>query len=182
MFVDGGDVKDVGIIFDEVLQQTRELRSVGGIVHILDPTGQGENLALAEKPLAQILFELQGFAGERTRNFGLLDALGVLQFFFAEAQDLAVVKPQRRDADEQQGAQHNPEDAQTPGRCFFEGFYGHRIFIDKMLAKWKRRNNGTKVLGLANKLQRDWDLGRSSSHGLAGAALNCEINGTASSL
>ena len=88
LLVDGGDVEDIGIIFDEALQQARELRRVRGIVHILNPAGERENLALAEKLFAEILLELQGFAGERTSDFGLLDALGILQFFFAEAQAL----------------------------------------------------------------------------------------------
>ena len=135
MFIDGGDVQDIGIIFDEALQQARELRSVRGIVHIFDPAGQGENLALAEQLFAEILLELQGFAGKRTGDFGLLDAFGILQFFFAEPQHLAMVEPQRRDADEQQGAQHNPEDAQPPGRQLCEGFYGHGNPVNKMLAE-----------------------------------------------
>ncbi len=84
--VDGGDVENVLIIFDEALQQTRELGRVRGIVHIFNPAGESENLALAEKLFAQVLFELQSFAGERTGDFGLLHALGVLQFFFAQAQ------------------------------------------------------------------------------------------------
>ncbi len=127
LLVNGGDVEDVGIIFDEALQQARELRSVRGVVHVFYPAGERENLALAEKLFAQILFELQGFAGERTSDFGLLDALGVLQFFFAEAQYLAMVKPQRRDADEQKGAQHNPEDAQPARGQLLEGFDGQGI-------------------------------------------------------
>ena len=93
LLVNRGDVENVLVIFDEALQQTRELRRVHGVVHIFDPASERENLTLAEKLFAQILFELQSFAGERTGDFGLLNALGVLQFFFAEAQDLAVVKP-----------------------------------------------------------------------------------------
>ena len=51
--VDGGDVENVGIIFDEILQQARHLRGVRGLVHILNPAGEGEKLALAEELLAQ---------------------------------------------------------------------------------------------------------------------------------
>ena len=37
--VDGGDVENVRIILDEILQQARHLRSVRGIVNILNPAG-----------------------------------------------------------------------------------------------------------------------------------------------
>src|SRR5271156_6318879 len=158
--VDGGDVQNVLIIFDEALQQACELRCVRGVVHIFNPAGEGEDLALAEQLFAEILFELQSFAGEQTGDFGLLDALGVLQSFFAEAQDLAMVKASRCDAYEQQGTQHNPEDAQAAGRLLLEGFRGHRDLFAKIVAKWAMGYNGTMVLGLANKIQTDWGLWR----------------------
>ncbi len=102
-----------GIVFDEILQQARNLRRVRGIVHVFDPAGEGQHLALAEELFAQALFELQGFVGERTGDFALLDALGVLEFLFAQAQHLAMVEPERHHADEQKRAQHDPEDAQS---------------------------------------------------------------------
>ena len=71
------------------------------IVHVLDPAGQREHLALAQELFAQILLKLKGLAREGPRDFALLNALGILQFFFAELQHLAVIKPERRDADEQ---------------------------------------------------------------------------------
>ena len=61
LLVDGGDVKNVLIIFDEALQQARELRRVRGVVHISNPAGEREDLALAEKLFAEILFELRAF-------------------------------------------------------------------------------------------------------------------------
>ena len=73
-----------------------------GVVHVLDPSGERQHLPLAQELLAQALLELQGFVGQRAGDGGLLDALGVLQLVIAEAQDLAVVEPQGRDADEQQ--------------------------------------------------------------------------------
>ena len=54
LFIDGGGVQDTGIIFDEALQQARELRSVGGIVHVLNPSGERQDLALALQLLAEI--------------------------------------------------------------------------------------------------------------------------------
>ena len=59
----------------------------------------------------QIRLELQNFAGDGTRDFLLLHALGIFEFAFAELQHFAVVEPQRRHADQQQSAQDDPKDA-----------------------------------------------------------------------
>jgi hypothetical protein len=120
LFVYGGDVKNILIIFDETLQQARELRCMRGVIDVNNPSGESEDLALAEKLFAEILFELESFAGERTSDFTLLNALGVLQLLFAQPDDLAMVEPQGSDADEQQGAQHNPKDAQASVRKLLE--------------------------------------------------------------
>ena len=101
LFVDGGDVQNVRIIFDEILQQARHCGACAGSFTLSIQPVSGEHLALAEKLFAEVLLELKGFAGERTGDFALLHALGVLQLFFAEFQHLAVIKPERRDADEQ---------------------------------------------------------------------------------
>src|ERR1700740_611123 len=69
-----------------------------------------------------------------------------------------MVEPQRGDADEQKGTQHDPEDAQPPRRQLCEGFSGHRNPVSKMLANCESRNNGTKVLGLADKPHKNEDL------------------------
>ena len=107
----------------------------------------------------QILFEFESFAGERTSDFALLNALGVLQLLFAQADDLAMVEPQGSDADEQQSAQHNPEDAQASVRKLLEGVsYRHRDFRIKIMVKRDVAYNGTKVLGLADKPQTCWHL------------------------
>lgn len=126
--VHGCDIHDVLIILDEALQQARELRRVRRIVNIDDPSGQSQDLALAEKLLVETLLELERFTGERTSDFALLHALGILKFLLAEIEHLAVIEPQRRDADEQKGAEHNPKDAQTLGHRLLEGFSGHRDF------------------------------------------------------
>ena len=64
LFIHGSDVEDVAIVLDETLQQARELRRVSGIVHIMNPAGEGEDLALAEKLLAEALLELERLTGE----------------------------------------------------------------------------------------------------------------------
>src|SRR4029077_17115110 len=87
--------------------------------------GERQGLPLAEELLAEVGFELQGFIGQRARDFVLLDSLGVLQLLFAELEHLAVVEPERSDADEQKCAEHNPEDAQPARLRKLEGFYGH---------------------------------------------------------
>jgi hypothetical protein len=126
--VDGCDVQNVLIIFDETLEQARKLRRVRGVVHIHDPSGQSKDLALAEKLFIETLLEFQSLTGERTSDFTLLNALGVLKFLIAEIEHLAMIEPQRRDTDEQKGAEHNPKDAQTPSHRLLEGFSGHRDF------------------------------------------------------
>ena len=116
-------------------------------------------MALAEKLLAEILFELQSFAGERTSDFTLLHALGVLQLLFAHADNLAMIEPERSNADEQEGTQHDPENAEALVRELLDVVGdGHRDFRIKMLAKRVAVHNGTKVLGLADKRQRCWHL------------------------
>ena len=146
LLVHGGDVQNVGIIFDEALQQARHLRRVDGIVHVLNPSGEREHLALAEQLFAEVLFELQSFAGEGAGDFGLLHALGVLQFFFAEAQNLAVIEPERSDADEQKRAEHDPEDAPATGRQLLRAGMGIESFA-KMLSKRAMGTTGPKYWG-----------------------------------
>jgi hypothetical protein len=51
--VDGGDVENVRIILDKILQQARHLRGVRDFVDILNPAGEGEKLALAEELFAE---------------------------------------------------------------------------------------------------------------------------------
>ena len=81
----------------------------------------------------------------------MLNALGVLEFLFAESEHLLVVEPQGRDADEQKRTQHNPEDAQATSRELREGSDGHKNPADKMLAEGYAEHNGTKVLGWLNR-------------------------------
>ena len=104
------------------------MRCVSRVIHVEDPSGQSKDLALAEKLFVEALLEFESLTGERTSDFTLLNALSVLKFLFAEIQYLAMIEPQRRDADEQKGAEHNPEDAQTPGHRLLEGFSGHKDF------------------------------------------------------
>src|SRR6202050_4461433 len=98
LLVYGRDIEDVLIIFDEALQQARQLRSVRGVVDIGNPSGQSEDLALAEKLFVEALLEFKSLAGEGKSDFALLNALGVLEFLFAEIQYLAMREPQRRRA------------------------------------------------------------------------------------
>ena len=149
LLVHGRDVKDVLIIFDETLQQARELRRVSGVVHIGNPSGQSEDLALAEKLFVEALLEFQSLAGEGTSDFALLNALGVLKFLFAEIQDLAMIEPQRCDADEQQGAEHNPKDAQSPSRELLEGLNGHRNFPQRNASEEKRSAQRDESTGVS---------------------------------
>src|SRR5580698_1660768 len=85
------NVKNVRIVFDEALQQSRELRSLLRVIDVLNPTRQRKNLPLTQKLFAKILFELKCFARERPGDLALLQTLGVLQFLFAEPQHLPVV-------------------------------------------------------------------------------------------
>ena len=149
LLVYGRDVEDVLIIFDEALQQARQLRSVRGVVDIGNPSGQSEDLALAEKLFVEALLEFKSLAGEGTSDFALLNALGVLEFLFAEIQDLAMVEPQRRDADKQQGAEHNPEDAQSPSRELLEGLNGHRNFPKQNASEEKRSAQRDESTGVS---------------------------------
>jgi len=61
------------------------------VIDVRNPAGQGQHLALAQQLLAQILLEQQRLAGQRTRNFTLLHALGIFELFFAEPQNLPMV-------------------------------------------------------------------------------------------
>jgi len=83
LLIDGGDVQDIGIVLDEILQQPRKLRGVRGVVHIQDPAGQRQRLPLAQELFAQVLLELQRFVGERAGDLVLLHALGILKLLFA---------------------------------------------------------------------------------------------------
>ena len=70
-----------------------------------------------------------------------------------------MIEPQRSDADEKQGAQHNPKDAQAFVRKLLESVSNrHRDFRIKIMGKRDAAYNGTKVLGLADKLQTCWHL------------------------
>ena len=149
LFVYGCDVQDVLIIFDETLQQARELRRVSGVVHIGNPSGQSEDLALAEKLFVETLLEFESLTGEGTSDFALLNALGVLEFLFAKIQHLAMIEPQRSDADEQQGAEHNPEDAQSPSRELLEGLNGHRNFPQRNASEEKRSAQRDESTGVS---------------------------------
>ncbi len=72
-------------------------------------------MPLADKLLGQVGFEELDFLRQGAGEVGLLDALGVHQLFLAELQHLPVIQANRQRAYEEQGAQHQPEDAYAPG-------------------------------------------------------------------
>ena len=70
-------------------------------------------MAVADELLVKVGVEKLDFLGHRARHFGLLQALGVGQFFLAQLQHLAVVQTKRQHADEQHRSQHHPQDARA---------------------------------------------------------------------
>ena len=148
---DRGDVQDVRVVFDEVLKQARDLGRVSGIVDVLNPARDCQDLALAQELLTQSLLELQGFVGEGAGDLALLDALGILQLFLAEPQGLAVIEPKRRHADEQQRTHDDPQDAQSFHTNVVQEVAEHAAPARKMLSNGGRAHNGTIVLGLPHK-------------------------------
>ncbi len=127
------------IASDEVLQQPRHLRRLDRVVYGADEVGEGENLPLADQLLVEIRVEELDFIGHRARHVTLLDAFGVRQLLLAQLQNLAVVEPQRKHADEQHSSQHYPENA----RATEEGVF------DRLRSSWPGGHRHS-ILGVAH--------------------------------
>ncbi len=90
---DGRYVENVAVVLQHVLEHAAKLRRVRRIADVLNPAREREQLSLAFELFAKVRFELQNFAGDGARDFRLLQALGVLEFFFAELEHFPVIQP-----------------------------------------------------------------------------------------
>jgi len=97
--------KGVAVAFGKILEQPRDLRLGDGIFDIAD-AHEREDAPLADQLLGQVCLEELDFLGQGAGELGLLDALGVHQFFLAEVQHLPVVQADGQRANQQQRAQH----------------------------------------------------------------------------
>ena len=121
----GGQIQDVWIARDEVLEYSSYLRGILGGVDLVDQARERQDLAFADELLVEVCVKLLNFLGQGPRDFGLLDALGIGQFPLAKLQNLTVIERQGQHADEEHGAQHQPENSRPVGKHRFEGAEVH---------------------------------------------------------
>ena len=120
-----GQIQNIRIAGNEVLQHSRHLWGVLGRVDLIDQACKRKNLAFADQLLVEIRVELLNFFGQGPSDFGLLDALRIGQFPLAKLQNLPVIERQRQHADEQHGAQHQPENSRPAEKHRFESAKVH---------------------------------------------------------
>ena len=120
-----GQVQNVWIAGDEVLEHPGHLRGVLGGVDLIDQAGERQNLAFADELLVEVGVELLNFFRQRSRHFRLLNALRIGQFSLAKLQNLTVIERQGQHADEQHGAQHQPENSGPVEKHRFEATEVH---------------------------------------------------------
>src|SRR5208282_2979 len=90
---DGGEIDEaVAVAVSEVFQKASYFWLSDGGFYIVDEAGERKNLALADELLRQVGLKKLDFLGQGAGQFGLLNALGIDEFFLAELQDLAVIE------------------------------------------------------------------------------------------
>ncbi len=108
-----GQIQNVGIAGDKIFKHAGQLWRPLGILYFIDQIRERQNLPLADQLLVEVGVEELNLFTDRSRHFGLLDALRVGQLPLAELQYLAVIERQGQHADKQHRTQHNPQDARS---------------------------------------------------------------------
>src|SRR5207302_541306 len=125
----GREIEDIGITGDKVLKQARHLRRSHGVIDTVEKPCKGQDLAFADKLLIKIDVEKLYLLADRTRELGLLHALGIGKLFLAQTQNLKMIQPQRQGADEEHRAQNQKQQSGTVFTSRFAELKRHRQVI-----------------------------------------------------
>ncbi len=89
-------------------------------VDFVDQAGKRKDLPLADELLVEIPVKLLNLFAKGPGYFGLLDALRIRQLYLAKLQNLPVIERQGQHADQQHGAEYQPENSRPVGEHRFK--------------------------------------------------------------